>query len=685
MRHARAVALFIFVAACRTSITAAQQSAANGPSLAETLQYIEEKINQNGLVNYAIHVHDNQDGRNWTIQKNEAFTGVVTEPDTCKLSYHWKSIGDGVVQIDADAWFPFTAVANVKVTTVAAVAKLNDAAHGHLTRDATVDPPAYEVVVQKQGNGKNAFIFADEDIANRVAKAMTHAAQLCGGGDQDPFSQNQSPASTPMSPAPDADAQGALLERRAFDLASQKKFDQAYDLYLTDSQMGRMAGQYALGMIYLEGDGRPKDYAQAMYWFQKAAAQGHPAAEGNIGAMYCYGLGVPRDYSQGFSWFQKAAVNGSSTAQFNIGVMYENGMGRTQDLTQAFAWISKAAAESYLPAEYEIGLLYENGRGTAQDYAQALHWYGNAASQGHTGAQVNLGFMYEYAIGVPQNYTQAMYWYQQAAAQGYALAQFNIGYMYTMGFGTPRNDALAMSWYQKAAAQGNADAQTNLRILQQQMAQNAQLAAQRAVAPAPMATPKHSRWSSIFGFVNALATVAYTGMTVSADMNAASHGGGAGAVINAVANIADANNAITNSDDGGNALANLADTLNKINATLDLANNGGYTPNGGPNVNASINECSANGNYLYLKQSCATSTLSQLPCYQAAVSICQCFINAYPAGPDRSQWQACVNHNNSLISALNSSAPTVGTGTIQPRPLPQRAPARRQPTTARQV
>jgi hypothetical protein len=29
--------------------------------------------------------------------------------------------------------------------------------------------------------------FGDEDMANRVAKAMNHAAELCGGGNKDPF------------------------------------------------------------------------------------------------------------------------------------------------------------------------------------------------------------------------------------------------------------------------------------------------------------------------------------------------------------------------------------------------------------------------------------------------------------------------------------------------------------------
>jgi hypothetical protein len=33
----------------------------------------------------------------------------------------------------------------------------------------------------------NMFSFSDVDLANRVAKAMVHAIELCGGGNKDPF------------------------------------------------------------------------------------------------------------------------------------------------------------------------------------------------------------------------------------------------------------------------------------------------------------------------------------------------------------------------------------------------------------------------------------------------------------------------------------------------------------------
>jgi hypothetical protein len=36
--------------------------------------------------------------------------------------------------------------------------------------------------------GEDGFIFADEAIANRIAKTLTRAVELCGGGNKDPRS-----------------------------------------------------------------------------------------------------------------------------------------------------------------------------------------------------------------------------------------------------------------------------------------------------------------------------------------------------------------------------------------------------------------------------------------------------------------------------------------------------------------
>jgi hypothetical protein len=119
--------------------------------------------------------------------------------------------------------------------------------------------------------------------------------------------------------------------------------------------------------------------------------------------MYLEGLGVPQDYAQAISWYRKAAAQGDAHAQFNLGLMYDHGRGVPQDYAQAASWFSKAADQGDANAQFNLGLMYDHGRGVPQDYAQAISWYRKAADQGDADAQNNLGLMYYNGKGVPQD------------------------------------------------------------------------------------------------------------------------------------------------------------------------------------------------------------------------------------------------------------------------------------------
>ena len=56
---------------------------------------------------------------------------------------------------------------------------------------------------------------------------------------------------------------------------------------------GRRRAQYALGLLYFNGDGVPQDYVEARKWWLKAA-QGHASALYNVGSFYHSGKGVRR-------------------------------------------------------------------------------------------------------------------------------------------------------------------------------------------------------------------------------------------------------------------------------------------------------------------------------------------------------------------------------------------------------
>ncbi len=67
------------------------------------------------------------------------------------------------------------------------------------------------------------------------------------------------------------------------------------------------------------------DYATAMREWQPLAKQGHAVAQYNLGLLYANGQGVPKDDAQARQWYEKAAVQGHAAAQVNLGGLYDYG------------------------------------------------------------------------------------------------------------------------------------------------------------------------------------------------------------------------------------------------------------------------------------------------------------------------------------------------------------------------
>ncbi|MDA0655569.1 MAG: tetratricopeptide repeat protein, partial [Proteobacteria bacterium] len=69
------------------------------------------------------------------------------------------------------------------------------------------------------------------------------------------------------------------------------------------------------------GKGVPRNYQDAVTWYQKAATQGEPAAQFNLGVMYRKGRGVPKDDKVARQWYEKAAKQGHPIAERVVEVM----------------------------------------------------------------------------------------------------------------------------------------------------------------------------------------------------------------------------------------------------------------------------------------------------------------------------------------------------------------------------
>jgi hypothetical protein len=151
------------------------------PSLAVTMQYLQSSLNEQGKMSWTTHYHDSADNTNWIYQFTFEVSKVVADASACTIGYHNIIIRDGVQISDSDASFNLHDVQDVTLTTGDQRQNKNDAAAGHPTWDAKVDPFVFDLIVREQGTAEYYFFFFDENTANRVTKAMGHAVELCGG------------------------------------------------------------------------------------------------------------------------------------------------------------------------------------------------------------------------------------------------------------------------------------------------------------------------------------------------------------------------------------------------------------------------------------------------------------------------------------------------------------------------
>ena len=98
--------------------------------------------------------------------------------------------------------------------------------------------------------------------------------------------------------------------------AANARGDYAAELRITRplAAKGEAWAQFFLGLSYINGQGVPKNAAEAVKWYRLAAAQGNAMAQLNLGFMYGKGQGVPMDDVRAHMWFNLAAVRGDADA-----------------------------------------------------------------------------------------------------------------------------------------------------------------------------------------------------------------------------------------------------------------------------------------------------------------------------------------------------------------------------------
>jgi TPR repeat protein len=193
------------------------------------------------------------------------------------------------------------------------------------------------------------------------------------------------------------------------------------------AETGSANAQTWLGTIAHDGlvdDGG--SFSDAAYWYRMAADQGHAPAQFRLGELYENGEGLPKDAAEAFRWYRKAAEQGYARAQFNLGGAYQRGIGTPANAEEAVRWYRKSAEQGNAFAQNNLGQMYAFGSGIPANVVEGLRWYRAAADQGFAPAQINLGQIYRQGDVVPVDIAEAQRWYRMAWEQGVSDALYKL-------------------------------------------------------------------------------------------------------------------------------------------------------------------------------------------------------------------------------------------------------------------
>ena len=125
------------------------------------------------------------------------------------------------------------------------------------------------------------------------------------------------------------------------------------EMALASSTGGSAYGQFVLGIL------EEKDEMAELAFFRLAAEQHLDAAQYALGkTVYEGGHCLPSQHAEALRWFQLAAAQGHPDGLFSVGMMHELGHGVPLDIAEAVLWYSRAAAAGHLRAAHCVQKLH---------------------------------------------------------------------------------------------------------------------------------------------------------------------------------------------------------------------------------------------------------------------------------------------------------------------------------------
>jgi TPR repeat protein len=195
---------------------------------------------------------------------------------------------------------------------------------------------------------------------------------------------------------------------------------------------------------------RESDPAEAMKWFEIAAAKGSAPAMIESGLLYS-NRRQPGDDRKALEYFLQAANTGDGRGKYLAGECYYFGKGVQIDVVKAVGFLQEAAA---LHEPRAMDLLGTHFRKLRQ-FDQARKFYEEAAAAGYPLSLSNLGVLYMNGEGVQRSPEIAANLFKQGAEKGDPVGMCFYAGCLQEGLGLQKDSKAAAEWFRRAARAGN--------------------------------------------------------------------------------------------------------------------------------------------------------------------------------------------------------------------------------------
>ena len=214
---------------------------------------------------------------------------------------------------------------------------------------------------------------------------------------------------------------------------------------------------------------KEKNYSEAMYLLEKAAAKGDLGAVNDIGVIYERN----GDYEKAMEFYKHAALFGSGVAIHNAGNLYETGKGLDTNYALAMILYKRSAKLNYPHAFHKIATFYQYGKSVEKNEKKAFEWALKGVklelkTKEESACLITVGYYYEMGIGVKKNYNKALKYYTLAAERGNVVGKFDAALIHLYKKNNKKHTKIGIDLLIESSKQNYPDAFAELAVLYQE-------------------------------------------------------------------------------------------------------------------------------------------------------------------------------------------------------------------------